>query len=261
MSGYTPSEIRSGPRYHQIEQELKARIRELGPHDPLPSEAALCEQFGVSRMTARAAVQRLVSEGLVYRQAGKGTFVAPPVTQRRVDMLVRFSAEMRRQGRVPSSRVISVGVRPATEEEVSRLQLPARAEVVAVQRVRLADAVPVAVEQATFPPELSGLLTADLTRSSLHETLIRLGRIPMRGYASVEAQTAREDDCRLLEVAPTTALLVEKRLVLDQDVRPVELTESRYVGSRYSLNVAFSVDHDVSRHSPTPGSVSPPPVQ
>ncbi|MGC9670009.1 GntR family transcriptional regulator [Planosporangium sp. 12N6] len=250
MTGTALSGVEFAPRYYRIEQELRARISALRPHDPLPSEAELCEQFGVSRMTARAGVQRLVAEGLVYRQPGKGTFVAPPVTQRRADTLVRFSSEMRRQGRIPSSRVISATVRRADSEEVSRLRLPPDAEVVAVSRVRLADAVPVVLERSSFPPSVRGLLDVDLARHSLHETLIRLGRVPARGYASVEAQTADEDDCRLLDVPAGTALLVERRLILDQDGGPLELTQSRYVGSRYSLQVAFSVDHDNS-HAPS----------
>ncbi|WP_431886002.1 GntR family transcriptional regulator [Micromonospora wenchangensis] len=252
MTGRLPQETSFAPRYYLIEQELKSRIRSMQPHEPLPSEAALTEQFGVSRMTARAAVQRLVAEGLVYRQAGRGTFVAPPVAQRRADTLVRFSSEMRRQGRVPSSRVVSARLRPAEPGEVSRLRLAADAEVVAIQRVRLADGVPVALEQATFPPHVRDLLAVDLTDRSLHETLIRLGRVPMRGYATVEAHAAGEDDCRLLDVTPGTALLVENRLVLDQDDKPLELTQSRYVGARYSLEVAFSVDHDNSQTRPGP---------
>ena len=174
------------------------------------------------------------------------------MTQRRANTLVRFSNEMRRQGRDPSSRVISARMRPAAPEEARRLRLPTGAEVVAIERVRLADAVPVALEQATFPPDVRELLTADLAHRSLHETLIRLGPVPMRGYATVEAHSADEDDCRLLDVAPETALLVEKRLVLDQDDNPLELTQSRYVGARYSLQVAFSVDHGNSHAPPNP---------
>ncbi|MFE5586861.1 GntR family transcriptional regulator [Kitasatospora sp. NPDC056531] len=230
------------PRYHQIEQALRSRIADHRPHDPLPSEAELCEEFGVSRMTARAAVQRLVAEGLVYRVSGRGTFVAEPPTHRRVESLVRFSEEMRRQGRKPSSRLISAGVRPAAPEEVHRLRLSKAAEVVEIVRVRLADDVPTALERAVFPGRLSALLDVDFRTASMHEALAGLGRVPTRGHSSVRAAAAGEDEAGLLAVAPGAALLVEERLILDQDDRPLELTESRYVGDRYALDVAFEVD-------------------
>ncbi|MEV8512309.1 GntR family transcriptional regulator [Dactylosporangium sp. NPDC051484] len=234
--------VEFAPKYHQIEQALRVRVAAARPHDPVPSEAELCDEFGVSRMTARAALQRLAADGLVYRRVGRGTFVAPPVTQRRADMLVRFSAEMRRRGRRPSSRLLGAEVRPASPDEAARLALRPGADVVAVSRLRLADDVPVAIERAVFPGDLRGLLDADLARDSLHETLVRLGRAPANGHASLDAHPATEDDCRLLDLPPGSALLVERRLILDRDDHPLELTESRYAGARYGLQVAFSVD-------------------
>src|SRR5215813_12425665 len=70
------AEPRAVPRYLEIERALRADIARLKPGDPLPSDAELCERFGVSRMTARQGVQRLADANLVYRVPGQGTFVA-----------------------------------------------------------------------------------------------------------------------------------------------------------------------------------------
>ena len=85
------------------------------------------------------------------------------------------------------------------------------------------------------------LLDADLS-GSVHEALVALGRRPIRGSATLSAQSATEEDARELDVPAGSALLVEQRLILDQQQRPVELSESRYAGSRYRLDVAFGVE-------------------
>ncbi|MGI5128784.1 GntR family transcriptional regulator [Pseudonocardia sp. CA-107938] len=230
------------PRYRRIEQALRVRLAAMRPDDPLPSEAQLSQEFSVSRMTARAAVTRLVEDGLAYRESGRGTFVAAPPTPRRADNLVRFSAEMRRQGRRPSSRLIHRERRPASAEETRRLRLRAGAQVVAIRRVRLADGEPVAVEDAVFPGDLDALLSAELEHRSLHETLVDLGRVPSTGHATITAANADDRTAHLLQVDDGTALLVEQRAILDQDGEPLELTRSRYVAHRYALEVSFSVD-------------------
>ncbi len=239
------------PRYYTIEQALRARIGAAQPHDPLPSESMICEEFGVSRMTARAAMSRLVAEGLIYRAPGSGTFVAVPPTHRRADSLIRFSDEMRRQGRTPTSWIVEAGLHPASAEVANRLRVGRAARIVLVRRVRLADGVPVALETAAFPGALSRLLDADLAAGSLHEALASLGRTPSVGHATITAAAATDEDARLLEVEPRTALLVESRLILDDRARPLELTESRYVGDRYMLDVTFDVEPPAAPHPPT----------
>ena len=114
------------PHWRRIEQALRERIATLDPGDPLPSDAELCDEFGVSRMTARNAMQRLADEGLVLRVPGKGSFVAEPPAHRRADRLLTFSREMERRGRQPSSRVLAREIRPSTAEEASALGLGAR---------------------------------------------------------------------------------------------------------------------------------------
>ena len=231
------------PRYYEIEQALRARIAELKPDDPLPSDAMLCEEFGVSRMTARNAVQRLSQEGLVYRVPGRGTFVAEPPVHRQAGNLLSFTEEMRRRGRTPSSRLLAREVREPRPAEASRLQLDPGAEVVVVRRLRVADEEPMAIEEAVFPAVVAPLiLSADLERRSLHHTLVEGGHVPTMGRARLGAEAAGADDAERLRVAVGSPLLVEKRVIHDQEGRPLEICESRYAGARYGLDVQFDVE-------------------
>jgi GntR family transcriptional regulator len=236
--------LRFVPRYYEIEQALRARIAELRADSPLPSDAMLCDEFGVSRMTARNAVQRLVQEGIVYRVPGRGTFVAEPPVHRQAGNLLSFTEEMRRRGRVPSSRVLARAVREPRPAEAARLQLQPGESVIALRRLRVADDEPVAIEEAVFPAaSLAGLLeSADLEHRSLHDTLVHSGHIPTMGRARLGAEAATSDDASLLGVSEGSPLLVEKRVIHDQDGRPLELCESRYAGDRYGLDVQFDVE-------------------
>ena len=231
------------PRYFEIQQELRTRIARLDPDEPLPSDAMLCEEFGVSRMTARNAVQQLVQEGLVYRVPGRGTFVGSGAVHRQTAKVMSFSDQMRRSGREPSSELVERGIRVASESEARRLGLRPGASVIGVRRVRLADGEPIALELALFaetcaPP----ILAADLERESLHTTLAAAGLVPASGRGRLTAEAASAEDATLLAVPEGEPLLVERRLILDQEGKPLELTESRYVAARYYLDVDFVVE-------------------
>lgn len=231
------------PRYREIESALRSRIATLRPGQRLPSDADLCAEFGVSRMTARHAMAQLAEEGLVRRDPGRGTFVAEPPTHRRANFLMTFSHEMRRQGRVPTSRIVRRVMRAPTEQERADLRVARDDEVVELRRVRLADGEPVALETAVLATRGAAVIFgADLESGSLHEVLISAGMVPSRGKSSIRAEAASLDDAVLLGVQPGEPMLVERRLILDQRGRPLERTESRYAATRYGLDVGFSVE-------------------
>lgn len=230
------------PQYRQIEQALRLRIASLQPGARLPSDAELCAEFGVSRMTARNAMQRLADEGLVERHPGRGSFVVEPPAHRHADRLMTFTQEMLRTGRRPSSQVLTRVIRPATAREAADLNITEREPIVHLHRLRLADDVPVAVESAVLISACApAVMAADLANGSLHETLRRAGIAPRRGTGTVTAGAATRDDARWLGVRAGEPLLVERRVISDSHGRLIESTESRYLAGRYALVVRFDV--------------------
>ncbi len=231
------------PHYRQIELVLRERLASIPPGKRLPSDEELCREFGVSRMTARNAMQRLADDGLVERIPGRGTFSVAAPAHRHADRLMAFSHEMARLGRVPASRLLDRDIRPSTPDQAASLGLRATEPVVMVRRLRLADGEPIALETAVLATRTAEVvLAADLEHGSLHEALSAAGLHLRRGNATITAEAALPEDVRLLAVARGSPLLVERRVISDAARRPVEATESRYPGDRYALDVRFEVD-------------------
>jgi GntR family transcriptional regulator len=231
------------PQYRQIEQALRERIATLRPGERLPSDAELCAEFGVSRMTARNAMHRLADDGLVRREPGRGSFVAKPAAHRRANRLMTFTQEMRRAGRVPSSRVLTRVVRPSSASESTLLGVPVRQPVVHLRRLRLADGQPIALESAVLLHACAeAVMNADLARGSLHETLSRAGFVLSRGTGTIAAASATAEEARLLGMRTGDPLLVEHRVICDDEGRAIETTVSAYPADRYALEVQFDVE-------------------
>ena len=231
------------PHYRQIEQSLRERISTLRPGERLPSDAELCVEFGVSRMTARNAMQRLAEDGLIDRQPGRGSFVAEPPAHRRANRLMTFTQEMRRRGRVPTSRILTRVIRPSSAAEASGLGIPHRQPIVHVRRLRYADDQPIAIESAILIGACAeAVMTADLAHGSLHETLGRSGYALRRGTGTIAAAAATAEEGRLLGIRTGDPLLVERRVIIDAHGRRIEATESVYPADRYALEVQFDVE-------------------
>lgn len=226
------------PYYEQIRSYLLSKIEagEFKPHTQIPSERNLSEQFGVSRMTVKHAINELVTSGRLYTRVGKGTFVNDtPITQS-LDMLTGFSEDMESLGKSTSSRVLVAEHITATAKLASKLQVAINSAVLHLKRVRLADNQPVAIESSylnpTFCPAL--LETHDFSHESLYNVLKSEYNLQLR-YAeqSIQARLASKSEAALLSIQNGFPLLHIMRITFSAESIPIEYVESVYRGDLY----------------------------
>jgi GntR family transcriptional regulator len=164
----------AGPVYQQLQSLLRERIAAGAwqPGQAIPPEQGLAQQYGIARMTLRQALEGLIREGLLVRRRGSGTFVAQHRVERELTRMHGFSEDMRARGMVPSARLLAREVVPAPKAVSEALQLGQREAVIHVHRLRLADALPVALETSYLQYDLfHAVLGADLERGSLYKLI------------------------------------------------------------------------------------------
>lgn len=232
------------PIYVQLENLVRDKL-ERGDWTPgmmLPSERDLCETFGISRMTVRQAISNLVSQGLLTRTQGKGTFVARPRLRQTLSKLTSFTEDMRDRGLLVTTRLLELEQRAASPDIASALAIPEGAPVLYLQRLRSANGHPMAIETSTLRGDISApLLHEDLEHQSLYRLLEeRCGARLVRASQELESGIADEAEARLLAV-PTGApvLHIQRRsLALWQGLEVlVEYVRSTYRGDRYRFHV------------------------
>ena len=222
------------PLYRQLQRELREAIsnRLLGPDDALPAERDFADELGVSRITVRKALDGLVSEGLLVRRQGAGTFVAARV-EKNFSKLSSFTEDMIARGRVPHSAWLSRTEGLVTPEESLTLGLSPGAPVYRFNRIRFADGAPMALEYSTLAAFC--MPSPDFVETSLYEALEKTGHRPVRALQRLRAVLFTDEQAQLLGVSPRDAgLLIERRGFL-KDGRAVEVTQSYYRGDAYDF--------------------------
>lgn len=222
-------------RYEQIAEYLRDLVTDAQPGDRLPSEAELCARFGVSRMTARQAVQLLANDGLIDRKRGAGTFVRAHPVLRDLGSPLSFSGSMRARGMTASSETLEWGEVEPDPDEQTALGLEKGAMGYVLERLRLADGTPMAIERVVMPRDLALSLGDDFRGGSLHEAFRGVGRIPTEAHAEVSARRATSRERDLLGLPPSGIVISERRTIFDQDGRALERTETRYAAGRYTF--------------------------
>ena len=228
----------SRPKGAQVRAILEGLLASLPPGSELPSERELAVRFGVARMTVRSEIDRLTAEGLTYRLQGRGTFVAEPRVAQALE-LSSFTEDMRSRGMVPSSTVLAQEEIEAVDLVAARLELAPGHPVLRLDRVRHADDVAMAVEQAYVPiSHFDGIAKADFTEASLFELLSERWGVRLRDADQRAAAVVIEgEDAALLGVTEGQPGLRFETVAREDSGTPVFYGVSLYRGDRYEIDL------------------------
>lgn len=227
-------------KFRTVLNDLRRRIEAMPVGTAVPSERALAAESGVSRMTARRALDELTREGRLVREVGRGSFVARPAVNLPLH-LTGFTEDMASRGFVASSRVLRLAEEPADAVSAEHLRLAAGSPVIRLDRVRLADDRPMAIERTTLDASaVPGLTDIDFTDKSLYGELEhRFGVLFDAGDQTIRAAIVRPEDAAELGVDEGSAVLEFVR-VSGSAGRLIERTVSTYPGDRFELSAQIA---------------------
>ena len=227
------------PLHEQLYEILRSSIQrgEWAVGEMIPTEPELIEQYQVSRITVRQALNRLVNEGLIYRQQGRGTFVAEPTLEQGLTRIISFTEDMRQRGLAPGTRVLFEGLIPAPEDIAEQLQVKPGEELARLERLRLANQKPMSIEESYLVHRYCpAVLEYDYSETPLREILQRQYDIRIaRARQTIRAVVATPEQARLLGIDQPASLLFVERVSYSQHNLPVEFLRIHYRGDRYTL--------------------------
>ena len=231
------------PKYRQLYLILLNKIEEgeWPAHNPIPPERELEEMYNISRTTVRQALSLMVSQGYLYREQGRGTFIAPPKLQYSLNLLRGFSESMKDRGIIPDQKIISINRNLPPYKVQQNLEITEEVNnIINIERIRIADGIPIGY-QSTYVALRRG---QSITQGELENcgSLYKLLRenfnlIPTEAIETVEATIADEHEANLLEIETGGPILLIERTVWSQFHRPMEFLKALYRGDKYKYFV------------------------
>ena len=233
------------PLYFQLKELIREEIESdnWSAGQQLPSEPKLCETFQVSRTVVRHALQELEHEGFLYREQGKGTFVAEPkISESLMQDLSGFYEDMVAKGHTPVTEVLNQEVRPAHRKIAEYLQIAPDDDVIVIERLRSVSAEPnePVVLVTTFLPYdiCPGLADEDFTTQSLYALLEQKYDLKLsHGRRTIEAKAANTYEADCLNVQEGAPLIVLDSVSYLEDGRPIEYFHALHRGDRSKFEV------------------------
>lgn len=237
-------------RYQEIAHSLELGLAAAGGDSrAIPSEHELCERYGASRTTIRAALKQLQDQGLIERRQGKGTFYRPRHIAKNLGSIVDFHTEARMAGRVPTTRVVSLSVRAAAPGEFALFgEAIAAGGIVDLIRLRSLDDEPAVLQRSRLGKAVMGETVAgELVNASLYRYLAECRDIHVATVEeTLEPLAAGVEEAAHLQIAPGTAVFRSQRVARDIAGAVIEVSDNLIRGDIYRFTLHRQVENPVA---------------
>ncbi len=194
----------------------------LRPGDQLPSEAQLCEHYGISPMTVRRAINMLVDQGVVITEQGRGTFVKP-IAMEAATFQLKELHDLFNDTEHTTVSVLEARIVTADERVSRKLEIAIGQRTIYIRRILRADGLPALYhrEYLIYDPTRP-IVEAELEVTSLQRLFSGAGEtILKRGDISMEATLLNEEEASLLQVEQPTAAFCFEHVFYDFDDKPI----------------------------------------
>ena len=232
------------PLYYQVKQILLQYIQNgnISPGELLPSEKELEEQYKVSRITVRRALQDLAAEGYIMRQAGRGSFVRQVKLQDRSEKLGGFVDDLVAQGIKVESEILDYGRRPAVSHVAEKLGVESGDKLLYFKRLVRDDGEPLAIATAYFNVGKHVIFTPEELNSDSIFPLLehKYGIVLRRAEKSIEVTVALEDEAKMLNVKPNAPLMLTELVIYNEQGQSVGFVKALYRGDRYKYYITLT---------------------
>jgi GntR family transcriptional regulator len=227
------------PLYVQVREKLREDLASAQPGTMIAPESVLEGRFSVSRITIRRAIDDLVSEGLLVRRQGRGTFREVPKLVHELNAITSWTEQLKTLGYVPHTLAREVAEIVAPKKIARLLQLMPDERVIQLRRTRLANEEPITLMVNYIPSKLvPHFMETNMETESLYEFLsVRYGLSPAEAIDTVETRPASEAESERLRIEAWSPVLVVTRLAYLDDGRPLEMAVAVSCGDRYEYRV------------------------
>lgn len=232
------------PLHAQLGEIIKAGIEneEWPPNSVIPSENELSKMYGISRMTVRSVITRLVHEGLLYSVPGKGTFVSEPKIVSKPLSQMGIREQLEQMGYETSTKLISIEKTAITAGIAGKLHLDKATKVFVVKRLRYVKGEPLSIHTSWIPTsfcpdldhnDLEGVQLCDILEKDYQHEIVRI-------VETLESTTATASEGKLLQIKASAPLLLLEDIIFTKGDVPMEYSRVLFRGDKIKLKLEFN---------------------